>query len=97
MRRILLLVVTAMLVAPAAGAWEQSGSVTTPKGTWTGSRSAGCADGTCSRSGSVTGPQGRTASRQGQVTRNAPGQWSGSRSATGWNGRAYSRSWARSR
>ncbi|MBU8538236.1 hypothetical protein [Falsiroseomonas tokyonensis] len=97
MRRILLLAATAMLAAPAAGAWEQSGSVTTPNGTWTGSRSTGCADGTCSRSGSVTGPQGQAAARQRQVTRMAPGQWSGTRSASGLGGRAYSRSWTRSR
>ncbi|MGX9965196.1 hypothetical protein ACVFYP_17830 [Roseomonas sp. F4] len=97
MRRILLLAATAMLIAPAAGAWEKSGSVTTPNGTWTGSRSAACADGTCSRAGSVTNPQGQVWSRQGQVTRQAPGQWSGSRSAAGPNGQGYSRNWTRSR
>ncbi len=97
MRRILALAALAMLAAPAARAWERSGSLTTPNGTWTGSRSASCADGSCSRSGSLSNPQGQSWTRQGQVTRQAPGQWSGSRSATGPNGQGYARSWTRSR
>ena len=43
------------MVSPA-DAWTRSGSITTARGTYTGSASGGCSGGTCSRSRSVTGP-----------------------------------------
>lgn len=69
-----------------AEARTRSGSVATWRGTWAGSASRGCAGGTCSYSRSLTGPQGRTWSRQGSVTRTAPGDISGTGTMSGPRG-----------
>ncbi|KQZ01197.1 hypothetical protein ASD45_10290 [Pseudolabrys sp. Root1462] len=75
----------------AASAWTRSGTVTTPRGTYYGSASGGCAGGTCSRSASITGPNGRTVSRSGSITRTAPHSYSYSRTTTGPQGRSVTR------
>ena len=75
-----------------ADAWTRSGSVTTARGTYTGSASGSCAGGTCSRSRSVTGPYGNTVSRSGSVSRTAPYAYSYSRTTTGPYGNSVTRS-----
>lgn len=78
-------------IAPA-GAWERSGSVTTARGTTTASASGGCAGGTCSRSASVTGPQGYGASRSGSVSASGNSSLSYGRTTTGPAGGSVTRS-----
>lgn len=75
----------------AASAWTRHGTVTTPRGTYYGSASGGCAGGTCSRSASVTGPDGRAVSRSGSITRTGPHRYSYSRTTTGPQGRSVTR------
>jgi hypothetical protein len=75
-----------------ASAWTRSGSVTTWRGTYHGSASGGCGGGSCSRSGSVTGPNGGTVSRSGSIIRTGPGAYSYSRTTTGPNGNSVTRS-----
>jgi hypothetical protein len=75
----------------AASAWTRHGTVTTPRGTYVGSASGGCAGGTCSRSAAVTGPNGRTVSRSGSITRTGPHRYSYSRTTTGPQGRSVTR------
>jgi hypothetical protein len=55
--------------------------------TWTRSGSTDCADGSCTRSATVTGPNGRSVSRDETVTRTGRGDYSTSGSVTGPNGR----------
>jgi len=45
--------------------WSRGGSVTGPRGTTAWQRSGSCANGTCTRSRSATGPNGGTISRSG--------------------------------
>jgi hypothetical protein len=52
-----------------ANAWTRSGTVTGPRGTSTIQGSGGCANGTCSRSVTRTGPYGNSVTRTGSVTR----------------------------
>lgn len=75
----------------AASAWTRHGTVTTPRGTYIGTASGGCAGGTCSRSASVIGPDGRTVSRSGSITRTGPHRYSYSRTTTGPQGRSVTR------
>lgn len=77
-----------------AAAWTRSGSVTTARGAYTGSASGGCAYGTCSRTRTVTGPYGSTASRTGSVTRTSPYTYNYSRTATGPYGGSVTRNGA---
>lgn len=88
-----LAIAAALVVAgsSAASAWTRSGTVTTPRGTYTGSASGGCAGGTCSRSATVTGPNGRTVSRSGSISRTGPHSYSYSRTTTGPQGRSVTR------
>jgi hypothetical protein len=73
-----------LLATPGpAAARERSGSLTTARGTWSGSASAGCAGGSCSRSRSLTSPTGQNWSRQGSVSRTGPGDYTGSSTVTG--------------
>lgn len=86
---------SALLIAGSASdarAWSRSGSVTTQRGTYTGTASAGCGGGTCSRSVSVTGPNGHTVSRTGSISRTGPDRYAYSRTTTGPNGRSVTRS-----
>ncbi|MFA6265544.1 MAG: hypothetical protein WC670_07510 [Pseudolabrys sp.] len=75
-----------------AGAWTRSGSVTTARGTYTGQASGSCAGGTCTRSRSVTGPNGKTVSRTGSATRTGPYRYRYTRTTTGPNGGSVTRS-----
>jgi hypothetical protein len=75
-----------------ANAWGRSGSFTTRRGTYYGSASGGCAGGTCSRSVSVTGPNGGTVSRSGGISRVGPHAYDYSRTTTGANGNSVTRS-----
>lgn len=96
MKPVLISVALATLVSLGAGsqadAWTRSGSVTTARGTYTGSVSGGCAGGTCSRAASVTGPNGKTVSRTGSVTRTGPHRYGYTRTTTGPNGNSVTRS-----
>lgn len=80
--------------ASQADAWTRSGSVTTARGTYTGSASGSCAGGICSRSRTVTGPNGNSVSRSGSVSRTGPYRYSYSRTTTGPNGNSVTRSGA---
>lgn len=75
-----------------ANAWTRSGSVTTARGTYTGQASGTCAGGTCSRTRSVTGPNGNTVTRSGSATRTGPYRYSYTRTTTGPNGGSVTRS-----
>lgn len=87
-----LAVVLALGSVTAANAWTRSGSVTTARGTYHGSASGGCGGGSCSRSASVTGPYGGTASRSGSVTQTGPNSYDYSRTTTGPQGGSVTRS-----
>ena len=50
-----------------------------------------CADGSCTRSATVTGPNGHSVSRGETVTRTGPGDFSNSGSITGPNGRTFTK------
>jgi hypothetical protein len=78
--------------AADAASWSRSGSVTTWRGTYHGSASGSCANGTCARSVSVTGPNGRSVSRTGTVSRVAPHRYDYSLTTTGPNGNSITRS-----
>jgi hypothetical protein len=58
--------------------------------TWTRTGSTNCGDGSCTRSATVTGPNGHSASRDETVTRTGRGDFSTSGSVTGPNGRTVS-------
>ncbi len=91
---------TALLLGAAtesANAWTRDGHVHTPRGTYSGHASGGCAGGTCSRSKVVTGPYGNSASRSGYVTRTGPDSYSYGRTTTGPRGNTVSRSGSVSR
>ena len=77
-------------VSPA-DARTRSGSLTTRRGTYTGNFSGGYGGGTCSRSGTITGPNGNTVSRSTSVTRTGPYRYSYSRTTTGPNGNSFTR------
>jgi len=81
-------IAAAILVGGTTDAFARShqGTVTTPRGTYTTQGSSSCAAGTCSHSGSVTGPNGKSLSRSGSITKTAPGEYSGTRTVTGPNG-----------
>jgi hypothetical protein len=52
-----------------ANAWTRSATVTGPRGTSTVQGSGSCANGSCSRSVTRTGPYGGSVTRTGTVTR----------------------------
>jgi uncharacterized low-complexity protein len=52
-----------------ANAWTRSGSTTGPRGTSSVSVNGSCANGTCTRSATRTGPAGNTFTRQGSISR----------------------------
>ncbi|WP_156921996.1 hypothetical protein [Azorhizobium doebereinerae] len=78
--------------ASQAATWSRSGSVTTARGTSSGSVSGACAAGTCTRAATVSGPYGGTASRSGSITRTGPHAYSYARTTTGPYGGSVSRS-----
>ncbi len=62
----------ALSVAAAAdaSAWTRSGTATGPRGGTSSFQASGsCANGSCSRTATRTGPAGNTYTRQGTVTR----------------------------
>lgn len=75
-----------------ANAFQRSGSVSSARGTSSHAASASCSGGTCTRSVSRTGAQGRTMSNSGSVTKTGTGQYSYTGSTTGPNGQTRSRS-----
>lgn len=89
---LLLAGIVSFAAATEASAWTRSTTVTTPRGTYTGSAAAGCAGGVCSRSATVTGPYGNTVSRSGSVARTAYPSYMYSRTTTGPYGRSVTRS-----
>jgi len=52
-----------------ANAWTRTGSTTGPRGTSSVSVTGGCANGTCTRSATRTGPAGNTYTRVRSITR----------------------------
>ncbi|HUH85937.1 MAG TPA: hypothetical protein VLX85_15105 [Stellaceae bacterium] len=72
--------------ASDASAWSSKGQLTTFRGTFTHQGGGSCAAGTCSRAGSTVGPNGKSVSTQGSITRVAPGDYTYKRSITGPNG-----------
>lgn len=64
-------IIGAMSVAAVAdaNAWTRSASGTGPRGTSSVSVSGGCANGSCTRNATRTGPAGNTYSRTGTVSR----------------------------
>ena len=73
-----------------ASAWTRNGSVTGWRGTATVYGSGSCANGTCSRQVTRTGPYGHSANRQGTVSC-ANGTCTGSRTTTGPRGYTVTR------
>jgi len=67
-----------------------AGSITGPRGTTTFAGERTCSGGSCSSSGSVTGPNGKTASRTGS-TSCANGTCSSTATVTGPNGASATR------
>jgi hypothetical protein len=59
----------ALSIAANASAWTRSGTSTGPRGTSSVQASGSCANGSCSRSVTRTGPAGNTYTRQGTVSR----------------------------
>jgi len=64
-------VIGALSVAAAAdaSAWTRSATGTGPRGTSTVTATGGCANGSCSRNVTRTGPAGNTYTRTGTVSR----------------------------
>jgi hypothetical protein len=65
------LAIAAIVMAAAtsnAEAWTRSASGSGPRGSWSSTSSGGCAGGTCSHSGSLTGPYGGTYNNAGSTT-----------------------------
>jgi hypothetical protein len=62
------IIVATTCFAGGALAYDRTITVTTPRGTYDKSVSAGCAGGVCSRDASVTGPKGGTVSRSGSCS-----------------------------
>ena len=56
--------------AADASAWTRSGTASGPRGTSSFQASGSCANGSCSRTATRTGPAGNSYTRQGTVTRN---------------------------
>lgn len=75
-----------------ADAWTRSGSLTTRRGTYNATASGGCGGGSCWRTRSVTGPNGRTVTQSGSVSRSGPYRYSYTRTTTGPNGNSVTRS-----
>ena len=85
LRKLVLAATVAMLALGSASAfaWSQHGTAYTSRGTYNGARYGSCGGGSCSHAGGVAGPYGGFATNTGTVTRNAPGQFSNSGTATG--------------
>ncbi|TCU79012.1 hypothetical protein EDE08_101795 [Bradyrhizobium sp. R2.2-H] len=82
--------VLSVAVVADANAWTRSRSVSGWRGTASVNASGSCANGTCSRQITRTGPHGNSVSRQGTVTCSG-GVCTGSRTTTGPNGNSVTR------
>lgn len=82
--------VLSMAAAVDANAWTRNGSVTGWRGTATVDASGSCANGTCSRQITRTGPYGYNMSREGSVTC-FDGTCTGNRTTTGPRGNTVTR------
>ena len=85
------LMALACAYAAEARDWSHSGTVTTPRGTYTSQGAGSCANGMCERSGSTTGPNGKSVSSSGSITRTDNG-YTYAREVTGPNGGTVSKS-----
>lgn len=93
------LALTALLAgAPFADAtaWNRHGSSSGPRGSTSTDASGSCADQSCTRSVTRTGPNGKTSTRQGSASC-TDGSCSGSSTTTGPSGAARTRSGSVSR
>jgi hypothetical protein len=72
--------------AAEASAWTRNGTVTTGRGTYNVQGGGSCANGACSGSRTVTGPNGNSVTRQGSITRVGPNRAYYTGSVTGPNG-----------
>ena len=79
-----------------AHAWERKGSFTGPRGGNSFIASGDCASRACTRNATVSGANGRTATRTGDA-QCADGNCSGSRTTTGPAGEAVARSFSLTR
>jgi hypothetical protein len=81
-----------MAVAAEAEArsWSRGGSVAGPRGTTTWQRSGNCAGSTCTRSRTITGPNGGSVQRDGYIDR-GDGVWHRDTTAIGPNGGTWER------
>lgn len=77
-------------VAADANAWTRSGTATGWRGTSSVNASGSCANGSCSRQITRTGPYGNSVTRQGTASC-ANGTCSGTRTTTGPNGGTVTR------
>lgn len=82
--------VLSVAVVADANAWTRSRSVSGWRGTASVNASGSCANGTCSRQITRTGPYGNSVSRQGAVSCGG-GVCTGSRTTTGPNGNSVTR------
>lgn len=74
-------------VAVEAKEWKRQGSVTTQKGTYSTQGSGACVGQACNRSGSTTGPNGKSVTTSGSVAKTDTGA-TGQRSIAGPNGKS---------
>lgn len=98
MRTAFAAVILAVLLAaaPPADAWNRTGSSSGPHGSSSVEASGSCADRSCSRSVTRSGPAGRSATRQGSAAC-ADGSCSGSSTTTGPRGATRTRTGSVSR
>ena len=78
------------LFAVEANAWTRSRAVVGPRGVSTFQGSGSCANGSCNRSVTRTGPYGGTMTRDGSVSYSG-GSCTGTRTTTGPNGNTVTR------
>jgi hypothetical protein len=78
--------IVALTGAAEARDWTRHGTVTTPRGIITKNADGSCEGGTCNRTRSRTGVNGRTVTEQGTATHTENGA-TGSRVITGPNGK----------
>ena len=83
--------VLSLAAASDASAWTRTGSVTTRNGTYSRTVDGSCGGHSCSRSSTVTGPDGHSVSRSGSITRTGPYRYSYSRTTTGPRGNGVTR------
>ncbi len=68
MKRLIILATLAAMAATPALAWERDKTVTTGRGTHSRTASGSCSDGTCTRTGTATGPRGNSVTSSGSAS-----------------------------